>query len=162
MDAQSPMLLTDRVTTPTFVIHSEQDLRCPLSQGLRYYAQLKQSGCDAELLVFPGENHELSDREPRGIAGSASRRLVGPAPARLTPGMTDGPGEGPLVELVETLRRISTSSISGCESVLDLVQRLRQGEWTSSSISGGSVLVLGEHDHRITGAEPDRGRICAG
>ena len=60
LDAQSPMLLTDRVTTPTFVIHSEQDLRCPLSQGLRYYAQLKQAGVDAELLVFPGENHELS------------------------------------------------------------------------------------------------------
>ncbi len=60
MDAQSPMLLTDRVSTPTFVIHSEQDLRCPLSQGLRYYAQLKQAGVDAELLVFPGENHELS------------------------------------------------------------------------------------------------------
>ena len=30
MDAQSPMLLTDRVTTPTLVIHSELDLRCPL------------------------------------------------------------------------------------------------------------------------------------
>ncbi|MFT4216162.1 MAG: prolyl oligopeptidase family serine peptidase [Micropruina sp.] len=60
MDAQSPMLLTDRVTTPTFVVHSEQDLRCPLSQALRYYTQLKQGGVDAELLVFPGENHELS------------------------------------------------------------------------------------------------------
>ncbi|MFT3861834.1 S9 family peptidase [Micropruina sp.] len=60
MDAQSPMLLTDRVTTPTFVIHSEQDLRCPLSQALRYYAQLKLGGIEAELLVFPGENHELS------------------------------------------------------------------------------------------------------
>lgn len=60
MDAQSPMLLTDEVTTPTFVIHSEQDLRCPLSQALRYYTQLKQGGVDAELLVFPGENHELS------------------------------------------------------------------------------------------------------
>ncbi len=60
MDAQSPMLLTERVTTPTFVIHSEQDLRCPLSQALRYYTQLKQGGVETELLVFPGENHELS------------------------------------------------------------------------------------------------------
>lgn len=59
-NAQSPTLLTDRVTTPTLVIHSEQDLRCPLSQALRYYTQLKQAGVDAELLVFPGENHELS------------------------------------------------------------------------------------------------------
>lgn len=60
MDAQSPMLLTDRVRTPTFVVHSEDDLRCPLSQALRYYTQLKQSGVESELLVFPGENHELS------------------------------------------------------------------------------------------------------
>ena len=60
MDAQSPMLLTEQVTTPTLVIHSELDLRCPLSQALRYYTQLKQGGVDAELLVFPGENHELS------------------------------------------------------------------------------------------------------
>ena len=60
MDAQSPMLLTDAVTTPTFVIHSEQDLRCPLSQALRYYTQLKLGGVETELLVFPGENHELS------------------------------------------------------------------------------------------------------
>jgi len=60
MDAQSPTLLAGQVTTPTLVIHSEQDLRCPLAQGLRYYAELKLAGVDAELLVFPGENHELS------------------------------------------------------------------------------------------------------
>jgi len=59
-NAQSPMLLTDQVRTPTFVIHSEQDLRCPLSQALRYYTQLKLAGAEAELLVFPGEDHELS------------------------------------------------------------------------------------------------------
>ena len=57
---QSPMLLADQVRTPTFVLHSEADLRCPLSQALRYYALLKASGVDTELLVFPGETHELS------------------------------------------------------------------------------------------------------
>ncbi|MDN5569925.1 MAG: alpha/beta fold hydrolase [Propionibacteriaceae bacterium] len=59
-NAQSPMLLTDRVRTPTFVVHSELDLRCPLGQALRYYALLKKHGVETELLVFPGENHELS------------------------------------------------------------------------------------------------------
>ncbi|WP_342372997.1 S9 family peptidase [Propioniciclava soli] len=57
---QSPTLLTHQVQTPTFVVHSELDLRCPLAQGLRYYASLKSHGVEAELLVFPGENHELS------------------------------------------------------------------------------------------------------
>jgi dipeptidyl aminopeptidase/acylaminoacyl peptidase len=60
MDAQSPTLLTGQVTTPTLVLHSEDDLRCPISQALRYYTELKLAGVEAELLVFPGENHELS------------------------------------------------------------------------------------------------------
>ena len=60
MDAQSPTLLAGQVTTPTLVLHSEQDLRCPLAQALRYYTELKLAGVDAELLVFPGETHELS------------------------------------------------------------------------------------------------------
>ncbi|MFZ0530409.1 MAG: prolyl oligopeptidase family serine peptidase, partial [Propionicimonas sp.] len=59
-DAQSPLLLSGRVRTPTLVIHSENDLRCPLATALRYYTELKQGGVDAELLVFPGENHELT------------------------------------------------------------------------------------------------------
>lgn len=60
MDAQSPLLLADRVRTPTLVLHSEDDLRCPISQAFRYYTELKLAGVDAELLVFPGETHELS------------------------------------------------------------------------------------------------------
>ncbi len=57
---QSPTLLAHEVRTPTLVLHSELDLRCPLAQALRYYTALKQAGVPAELLVFPGENHELS------------------------------------------------------------------------------------------------------
>jgi dipeptidyl aminopeptidase/acylaminoacyl peptidase len=57
---QSPQAVVDRVTTPTLVLHSEQDLRCPLGQAERYYHSLKRNGVPAELVVFPGENHELS------------------------------------------------------------------------------------------------------
>ncbi|MGN8552013.1 UNVERIFIED_CONTAM: S9 family peptidase [Microbacterium sp. SLM126] len=57
---QSPMAVVDQVTTPTLVIHSELDFRCPLEQSTRYYAALKRNGAEAELLVFPGENHELT------------------------------------------------------------------------------------------------------
>jgi dipeptidyl aminopeptidase/acylaminoacyl peptidase len=58
--AQSPQAVIDSVSTPTLVLHSEDDLRCPLSQAERYYAGLKRRGVDSELVVFPGENHELS------------------------------------------------------------------------------------------------------
>jgi dipeptidyl aminopeptidase/acylaminoacyl peptidase len=58
--AQSPQAHASQVTTPTLVLHSEQDLRCPLSQAERYYAALKRHGTPTELVIFPGENHELS------------------------------------------------------------------------------------------------------
>ncbi|HNP16714.1 MAG TPA: prolyl oligopeptidase family serine peptidase, partial [Terrimesophilobacter sp.] len=58
--AQSPQAFVHQVTTPTLILHSENDLRCPLSQGERYYAALKRQGVETELLIFPGENHELS------------------------------------------------------------------------------------------------------
>jgi dipeptidyl aminopeptidase/acylaminoacyl peptidase len=58
--SQSPQAVVGQVRTPTLVLHSENDLRCPLSQAQRYYAALKRNGVETELVVFPGENHELS------------------------------------------------------------------------------------------------------
>ncbi|MEP6479188.1 MAG: S9 family peptidase [Rhodoglobus sp.] len=58
--AQSPQAVALQVKTPTLVIHSENDLRCPLGQAETWYATVKLNGVEAELLVFPGENHELS------------------------------------------------------------------------------------------------------
>lgn len=58
--AQSPMAVVDEVRTPTLVLHSELDYRCPLEQATRYYSALKHNGVEAEMLVFPGEDHELT------------------------------------------------------------------------------------------------------
>ncbi len=60
MEAQSPMARVGQVRTPALVIHSEEDLRCPVEQGQRYFTALKQQGVETGFLVFPGENHELS------------------------------------------------------------------------------------------------------
>ncbi|MFF2051866.1 S9 family peptidase [Leifsonia sp. NPDC058194] len=60
MRSQSPQAVVDQVRTPALIVHSEQDLRCPLPQAERYYAALKRNGAEAELVVFPGEDHELS------------------------------------------------------------------------------------------------------
>jgi fermentation-respiration switch protein FrsA (DUF1100 family) len=54
------MTTASAITTPTMVIHSEQDWRCPLEQGARLYVELKRRGVPSELLLFPGEGHELS------------------------------------------------------------------------------------------------------
>jgi dipeptidyl aminopeptidase/acylaminoacyl peptidase len=58
--AQSAMTCAGQITTPTLVIHSEEDWRCPLEQGARLYVELKRRGVPSELLLFPGEGHELS------------------------------------------------------------------------------------------------------
>ncbi len=60
MVEQSPMTHVAEVTTPTLVIHSEDDLRCPLEQGQRWFTELRRAGVDTSLLLFPGEGHELS------------------------------------------------------------------------------------------------------
>ena len=57
---QSPQAVVHQVRTPTLLIHSEDDLRCPLSQAQRYHLGLVEAGVPTELLVFPGEDHELS------------------------------------------------------------------------------------------------------
>jgi dipeptidyl aminopeptidase/acylaminoacyl peptidase len=58
--AQSAMTNAGSIATPTLVIHSEEDWRCPVEQGARLYVELKRRGVPSELLLFPGEGHELS------------------------------------------------------------------------------------------------------
>jgi dipeptidyl aminopeptidase/acylaminoacyl peptidase len=57
---QSPINYVHPGCPPTLIIHSEQDWRTPLEQGQRFYVALKRAGVEAELLLFPGEGHELS------------------------------------------------------------------------------------------------------
>ncbi len=56
----SPMKYADKVTTPTLFVHSEEDYRCWLPEGLQMFSSLKYHGVDSRLVMFRGENHELS------------------------------------------------------------------------------------------------------
>jgi dipeptidyl aminopeptidase/acylaminoacyl peptidase len=40
--------------------HSEEDYRCPLEQAQRLFERLLRQGVEPEMLLFPGEGHELS------------------------------------------------------------------------------------------------------
>ncbi|MDX6245269.1 MAG: hypothetical protein QOE76_2992 [Frankiales bacterium] len=57
---QSPLTHADKIDLPVLVIHSENDWRCPLEQGQRLFVRLRRNGVEAEMLLFPGEGHELS------------------------------------------------------------------------------------------------------
>ncbi|WMM24167.1 S9 family peptidase [Tissierella sp. MB52-C2] len=56
----SPMKYADKVVTPTLFIHSEEDYRCWLPEGIQMFTSLKYHGVDSRLCMFKGENHELS------------------------------------------------------------------------------------------------------
>jgi dipeptidyl aminopeptidase/acylaminoacyl peptidase len=58
--AASPVRTAHRITTPTLVVHSEADWRCPPEQGEQLFAALKRAGVTTEMLRFPDETHELS------------------------------------------------------------------------------------------------------
>lgn len=60
MWAKSPLAVADRIRTPTLIIHSEDDFRCPIEQAEQLLMVLWQNDVEAEMLRFPGEGHELS------------------------------------------------------------------------------------------------------
>ncbi len=56
----SPLKYADRAKTPTLFIHSDEDHRCELTQGLQMFTALRRHGVPSRICVFRGENHELS------------------------------------------------------------------------------------------------------
>ncbi len=56
----SPLKYADQARTPTLIVHSDEDHRCEVSQGLQFFTALRRNGVEARLCVFKGENHELS------------------------------------------------------------------------------------------------------
>ena len=67
----SPVKYLPNATTPTLLIHSEEDHRCPIEQGEQAFVTLKvKAGVDTEMVRFPGEPHGLSR------IGRTDRRIV--------------------------------------------------------------------------------------
>jgi dipeptidyl aminopeptidase/acylaminoacyl peptidase len=65
----SPMAYVRNSHTPLLIIHSEEDLRCPIEQAEQLFVALKQMRREVRFLRFPAENHELSR------SGKPSHRL---------------------------------------------------------------------------------------
>ncbi|MFO7549524.1 MAG: S9 family peptidase [Acidimicrobiia bacterium] len=57
---KSPLAIADRITTPTLLVHAENDWRCPVEQAEQLFVALLRNGVEVELLRFPGEGHEMS------------------------------------------------------------------------------------------------------
>jgi dipeptidyl aminopeptidase/acylaminoacyl peptidase len=66
----SPVTYVKDITTPLLILHSEDDLRCPIGQAEELFVALRLLGRDPVMVRFPAENHELS----RG--GSPRHRIM--------------------------------------------------------------------------------------
>jgi dipeptidyl aminopeptidase/acylaminoacyl peptidase len=58
--ADSPLRYVPNVKTPVLLVHSMEDYRCPMVEGIQFFTALKKFGKEAELVLFPEENHDLS------------------------------------------------------------------------------------------------------
>ena len=59
-ESLSPMRNVRDITVPMLIIHSENDLRCPINQAEELFVALRLLGKDVTFYRFPGESHELS------------------------------------------------------------------------------------------------------
>lgn len=56
----SPLKYVNNVKTPILFIHSTEDYRCTLPEAVQFYTPIRINGIDTKLVIFKGENHELS------------------------------------------------------------------------------------------------------
>ena len=62
-ESHSAIYNVENIKTPTQVIHGENDLRVPFTQGQELYVALKRAGISTEMIVLPRSPH--SPREPK-------------------------------------------------------------------------------------------------
>ncbi len=56
----SPIMYAANFTTPTLILHQEEDHRCPIEQGEQLYTALHLRGVPTRFVRFPGESHGMS------------------------------------------------------------------------------------------------------
>lgn len=56
----SPISYVENVTTPTLIIHSENDYRTPIGDGEQWFMALKRQGVPVEMVRYPRSSHGLS------------------------------------------------------------------------------------------------------
>lgn len=65
-DRANPMRFVSDATTPTLILHGEEDERVPFVQGVILYSALRDVGCPVEFHAYPREGHGIN--EPAHVA----------------------------------------------------------------------------------------------
>lgn len=66
---RSPLTYAKEIDTPLLIVHSENDLRCPVEQGEQLFVALKKLRKDVTFVRFPDESHGLA------VLGTPRHRL---------------------------------------------------------------------------------------
>ena len=56
---KSPLKNVDNIKTPILILHSDEDYRCPLEQGVQLFTRLKINKVKTKMIIYKGENHDL-------------------------------------------------------------------------------------------------------
>ncbi len=57
---RSPITFVANIRTPLLILHSDNDLRCPIGEGEQLYAALKFLGREVKMVRFEGQTHDPS------------------------------------------------------------------------------------------------------
>jgi dipeptidyl aminopeptidase/acylaminoacyl peptidase len=82
MRKHSPLTYASQVRTPTLILHSLNDRRCPVAMGKIFHRALKEVGVETEMVIYPDESHgirQLPHREDvlrRTLAWFAKHDIV--------------------------------------------------------------------------------------
>ncbi len=63
MHLHSPLAHVAKVTTPTMILHSSKDRRCPLPMGRAFHQALLARKVPTQMVIYPDEGHGI--RQPR-------------------------------------------------------------------------------------------------
>lgn len=56
----SPFTFVENIHTPLLILHSDNDLRCPIAEGMQLFTALKYLGRETEFVIFEEQTHDLS------------------------------------------------------------------------------------------------------
>jgi dipeptidyl aminopeptidase/acylaminoacyl peptidase len=71
--AHSAMFQVKGVTTPTLILHGENDVRVPVTQGYELHNALKRQNVPVKMVVYPRQGHSI--QEPKFVL-DVGRRLI--------------------------------------------------------------------------------------
>jgi dipeptidyl aminopeptidase/acylaminoacyl peptidase len=63
MRKHSPIAYGDKVKTPTLILHSRDDRRCPLPMGRAFHQALEANKVETQMVIYPDEGHGI--RQPK-------------------------------------------------------------------------------------------------